>query len=153
MCVCVRAKLLQSCPTLCDPWTVAVQAPLSMGFSRQQYWSELPCPPLGDRPDPGIEAQPLVSPALAGGLLTTRPTWDWSPAARVSCAGRWAPDHWPHLGARAILQLRIKTVTKQKELLFNSVPQWCQTRRPHKLQHARLPRPSPTPRAYSNSCP
>ena len=42
---CVHAKLLQSCPTLCDPWTVAHQALLSMGFSRQGYWSGLPFPP------------------------------------------------------------------------------------------------------------
>ena len=43
------------------PWTVASQAPLSMGFSRREYWSELPCPPPGDLPDPGIEPR---SPAL-----------------------------------------------------------------------------------------
>ena len=42
-------------------WTVALQAPLSMGFSRQGYWSRLPCPPPGDLPNPGIE---LRSPAL-----------------------------------------------------------------------------------------
>ena len=50
-------------------WTVAHQAPLSMGFSRQEYWSGLPCPPPGDLPDPGIEYTSLMSPALAGGLL------------------------------------------------------------------------------------
>ena len=49
-------------------WIVAHQAPLSMGFSRQEYWSGLPFPPLGDLPDPGIKA---VSPALAGGFFTT----------------------------------------------------------------------------------
>ena len=43
------------------PWTVAYQAPLSMGFSRQEYWSGLPCPPPGDLPDPEIEPR---SPAL-----------------------------------------------------------------------------------------
>ena len=47
-------------------WTVAHQAPLSMGFPRQEYWSGLPCPPLGDLPDPGIEPASLASPALAG---------------------------------------------------------------------------------------
>ena len=52
------------------PWAVARQAPLSMGFSRQEYWSELPFPPPGDVPDPGIE--PLY-PALAGGFFTTEP--------------------------------------------------------------------------------
>ena len=46
----------QSCMTLCDPMDrVACQAPLSMGFSRQEYWSRLPFPSLGDLPDPGID--------------------------------------------------------------------------------------------------
>ena len=44
----------KSCPTLVTPWTVACQAPLSMGFSRQEYWSGLPFPSPGDLPDPGI---------------------------------------------------------------------------------------------------
>ena len=52
-------------------WTVAHQAPLSMGFSRQEYWSELPCPPSGDLPDPGMEP---ASPTLAGGFFTTSAT-------------------------------------------------------------------------------
>ena len=52
------------------PWSVAHQAPLSTGFSRQEYWSRLPCPPPGNLPNPGIET---VSPALAGGFLTTVP--------------------------------------------------------------------------------
>ena len=52
------------------PWTVAHQAPLSMGFSRQDCWSGLPFPSPGDLPDPGIEP---TSPALAGGFLTTVP--------------------------------------------------------------------------------
>ena len=45
----------KSCLTLATPWTVACQAPLSMGFSRQEYWSGLPFPSPGDLPDPGIE--------------------------------------------------------------------------------------------------
>ena len=46
----------QSCPTLCDPpWTLARQAPLSLGFSRPEYWSGLPVPSPGDLSDPGIE--------------------------------------------------------------------------------------------------
>ena len=56
-------------------WTVARQAPLSMGFSRQEYWSGLPCPPPGDLPDPGIEPTSLVSAELAGGFFTTSATW------------------------------------------------------------------------------
>ena len=58
------------------PWTVARQAPLFTGFSRQEYWSGLLCPPPGDVPDPGIEAPSLTSPALAGRFFTTSATWE-----------------------------------------------------------------------------
>ena len=58
---------VQICATL---WTEACQAPLSVGFPRQEYWSGLPFPPPGDRPNPGIER---VFPALAGGFLTFEP--------------------------------------------------------------------------------
>ena len=54
-------------------WTVAHQAPLSLGFSRQEYWSGLPCLPPGDLPTPGIKP---ASPALAGRLFTTSTTWE-----------------------------------------------------------------------------
>ena len=53
-------------------WTVDHQSPLSMGFSRQEYWSGLPSPP-GDLPDPGIEPEAFVPPALAGGFFTNVP--------------------------------------------------------------------------------
>ena len=56
------------CLTLVTPWTVACQVPLSMEFSKQEYWSGLPFPSPGDLPDPGIK------PALAGGFFTTEPT-------------------------------------------------------------------------------
>ena len=52
------------------PWTVACQAPLSMGSPRQEYWSGLPFPPPGDLPDTGIEPTSLVSLELAGGSLS-----------------------------------------------------------------------------------
>ena len=55
-------------------WTVAHQAPLSMGFSRQEYWSGLPYPCPGNLSNPGIESPSLTPPALSGGLLTTRAT-------------------------------------------------------------------------------
>ena len=58
------------------PWAVARQAPLSMGFSRQEYWSGLPFPAPGDLPDPGIESASLMSPALAGGFFTTSTSWE-----------------------------------------------------------------------------
>ena len=56
--------------------TVAHQAPLSMGFSRQEYWSGLLCPPPGDLPNPGIEPVSLMSPALAGRFFTTSMPWE-----------------------------------------------------------------------------
>ena len=58
------------------PRTVAPQAPLSIGFSRQEYWSGLPCLLPGDHRDPGIEPSSLTSPALAGGFFTTGTTWE-----------------------------------------------------------------------------
>ena len=57
------------------PWTVAHQAPLSMGFSRQEYCSGLPCPPPGDLPDPVMEPASLTFPALASRIFTTEPGW------------------------------------------------------------------------------
>ena len=53
------------------PWAVAHQGPLSMRFSRQEYWSGFPCPPPGDLPHPGIDTESLMSHALAGVFLTT----------------------------------------------------------------------------------
>ena len=55
----VMVLVTKSCLTLATPWTIACQAPLSVGFSREEYWSELPCPPPGDLPDPGIEPTSL----------------------------------------------------------------------------------------------
>ena len=60
------------------PWTIAHQALLSMEFSRQEYWSGLPCPPPGDLPDPGMEPKSLLSPALASVFFTTNATWEAS---------------------------------------------------------------------------
>ena len=58
------------------PWTVAWQAPLSMRFSRQEYWSGLPCPTPGYLPDPGIQPASLTSLTLAGGFFTTSASWE-----------------------------------------------------------------------------
>ena len=57
-------------------WTVVHQTPLSMGFFRQEHWSGLPCPPPGDLPNPEIRPESLISPALAGGFLTTSAIWE-----------------------------------------------------------------------------
>ena len=70
------AESLQSCLTCATPGTVARQAPLSMGFSRQGYWSGLPFPPPGDLPMPGMELTSLLSPALAGKFFTTSAAWE-----------------------------------------------------------------------------
>ena len=59
--------------TLSDAWTIVHQAPLPTGFSQQEYWGGLPCPPPGCLPDPGIEHASPVSPELAGGSFTTEP--------------------------------------------------------------------------------
>ena len=63
----------QSCPTLWGPWTVSCQAPLSMGFSRQEYWSGLSFPPPRDLPSSGIKPTSPVSPALQADSLPTEP--------------------------------------------------------------------------------
>ena len=73
LCVLSCLSHVQLCATL---WTVPCQDPLSMGFSRQEYCSGLPCPAPGDLFDPGIEPTSLVSPALAGGFFTTSATWE-----------------------------------------------------------------------------
>ena len=70
-------KLLLNCFSpvrlFATPWTVAHQAPLSMGFSRQEYRSGLPCPPPGDLPDPGIKPMSPASPALKADSLPLSP--------------------------------------------------------------------------------
>ena len=58
-------------------WTVACQAPLSMGSSKHNYWSGLPCPPPGDLPDPGIELASLIFPVLSGEFYTTSTIWEF----------------------------------------------------------------------------
>ena len=70
------AKSFQSCPTLCNRMTTAHQALLSMGFSKEDCWSGLPCLPPGYLPDPGIEPMSLISPALVGRFFTTSATWE-----------------------------------------------------------------------------
>ena len=79
VCVCVYVCVLSyfSCVQLfVTLWTIAHQTPLAMGFSRQEYWSELPFPSLGDIPKPGIKPTSLMSPALAGKFFTTSATWE-----------------------------------------------------------------------------
>ena len=74
--MCVHAKLLQSCLTLCDPMDYSLPGSSVQGFSRQEYWSGLLCPPPGDVPNPKMEPESLMSPALAGGFFSTSTTWE-----------------------------------------------------------------------------
>ena len=71
--LCVCPCMLSYDQLFATPWTVAHQAPLCMGFSRQEYWSRLPCLPPGDLPKPGMEPE---SPALAGRFVTTSAAWE-----------------------------------------------------------------------------
>ena len=83
-CVCVcacartrmstRALLLSHVQIFTAPWNVAHQAPLSVGSSRQEYWSGLPFPTPGNLPNQGIEPSSLVLPSLAGGFFATEPS-------------------------------------------------------------------------------
>ena len=86
-----------------------------MGFSREEYWSGLPCPPPGDLPDPGIEPKSLMSPALAGGFLTTSATWEAQRENKVKvlvvqlCPTLWDPMDCspPGSSVHEILQARV----------------------------------------------
>ena len=69
-------KSLSRVQLFATPWTVAYQAPLSMEFSRQEYWSQLPFPFPEDLPDPGTETASPTSAALAGGFFITSTTWE-----------------------------------------------------------------------------
>ena len=73
VCVLSRFSRVRLCAIL---WTVARQAPLSVGFSGQEYWSGLPFPPPADLSDAEIEPVSLTSPELAGRFFTTRATWE-----------------------------------------------------------------------------
>ena len=106
--ICMHAKLLQSCLTLCDPMDYSPLGSSSMGFSRQEYWSGLPSPPPGDLPGPGKEPESLPPPALADRFFTARATWEGPDDTKVkvaqSCLTLWDPmDYTVH----GILQARI----------------------------------------------
>ena len=76
LCLCLTTQLRL---TFCGPMDIARHAPLSMEFSRQEYWRRVPFPPPHDFSPPGIEPLSLVSPALAGRFFTTNATWEAPP--------------------------------------------------------------------------
>ena len=75
------------------PSTAACQAPLFMGFFRQEYWSGFPCPPPGHLSDPGIKPQSPMSPALAGGFFTMSATWGATENIKVKKETRHKRSH------------------------------------------------------------
>ena len=164
--VCVRSHFSQV-------W----QAPLSMGFSRQEYWSGLPFPPPGDLPDPGIKPRSLMTPAVAGGFFSTSGTWGaprktarWvQKLSTYSCPPKFP---WSVAGREKKENPKTYLISRSRkwqptpvslpENPMDQEPGGVQSisvqslRRvwvlwPHGLQHTRPPCPSPTPWAYSNS--
>ena len=132
-------------------WTVAHQALLSMGFSRQKYWSGLQFPTPGDLPNPGIKSASLMSPSLAGGFFTTSCTWEifpvggkglinflltedtfsssniywWGGGQRHMRRQKWASSHsFAHEGEMATSSLSSVTVFS---LVVSRWHQWCAT--------------------------
>ena len=93
------------------PWTVALQAPLSMGFSRQEYWSDLPFPSPGDLPDPGIETVSPAAPASADRISTTEPP------------GKLHYQHPPPVGI--FVTSDEPTLTHPCMLHITGLPWWC----------------------------
>ena len=109
-------------------WTIASQAPLSMGFSSQEYWSRVSFPTSGDLPNPGIKSTSLASPALAGGFFTSsttckapriEPTSLKSPAS----ASRFSPLAWLE---RTLLFIQFSSVTQSFPTLCDPWTAACQ---------------------------
>ena len=95
----VKVKSLSCVWHFAAPWTLAYQAPLSMGFSRQEYWSGLPFPSPGDLPKPGIEPR---SPTLQGDALSSEPSGKlFGPCDLPTDAASQGLGHHSHLGAKA----------------------------------------------------
>ena len=92
-----ESEVAQSYPTLCTPWTVAYQAPPSMGFSWQEYWSGLPFPSPGYLPDPGIEPG---SPAFQADTLTSEPSG--KPTSSRTNTQKICPFHYRGLECKSM---------------------------------------------------
>ena len=105
------------------PWPAASQAPLSMEFSRQEYWSRLPFPPPGDIPDPMIKYTSLVSPALAGGFFTNVPPGRSTLQAfmKPHYSQSWKP-FLPLVSAWSILGMAAGTLPKSALIFIRTPP-------------------------------
>ena len=120
LCVCICACVcLVLSDSLQPPWTLVLQAPLSMGFSRQEYWSGLPFPPPGNLPNPGITPKSLVSSVLAGRFFTNEPP------RKPNYHAQAATNQYPHLVGFLwlwlILHLNVPQVLKCQN------QRWCWT--------------------------
>ena len=113
-CICVRVKSHQLCPTLYDPMDyIACQAPLSMGFYRQEYWSGLPCPSPGDLPNPGFKPR---SPALQVDSLPPEPP------GKPQLINTVLLIHFKCWVNTCLKTKKGNIVFKGKQMLINSVP-------------------------------
>ena len=145
------------------PQTVARQAPLSLGFPRQEYWSGLPFPSSGYLPNPGIE---LASPALVSRFFTTEPLGKPNTIYTVTI-NQLLHIIWINFALKYLMMFCYLCSLNQIFIFvvhtldfysnLKSVQFSCSvvsgSLQPHGLQHTRLPCPSPTPGACLNSCP
>ena len=97
--------------------TIAHQASLSVGFSSQEYWSGLPCPPPGELPNPGIQPLSPASPMLAGRFFTTRVTWQ---IHEVTKNWTWL-SYWTHTHATVVFRLLLKF---SQDMILSHLPCW-----------------------------
>ena len=142
------SEVAQSCLTLCDPWTVTYQAPLSMGFLRQEFWSGLLFPSPEDPPNPGIE--PGSSTLQTDALLSE--TWGKCVCVYICmCVCMYVYMYvcmYMYISVCVGVCLFYECMSVQFSISVMSNSLW-----PHGLQHARLPCPPPTPEACLNPCP
>ena len=124
VCVCV-CQWLSRVRLFATPWTAAHQAPLSLGFSRQEYWSGLPCPSPEDLPDPGIEPMTPVSPALAGGFFTT--SADEAQKGDLTPHSAWETPPDPPLPGASLSQMGTRGVRVPFHRVSPASP-WCTDR-------------------------
>ena len=112
----MHAQLLCCVWLFATPWPIAHQAPLSMGFSRQEYWSGLPFPSPGDLHNPGIKSTSPASPALTGRFFTTEPPG--KPKAYESSLNHWTTREFPRLNVVVFFNGLSICIYKRLTLLF-----------------------------------
>ena len=113
--------------------TGAHQAPLSMGFSRREYWNVLPCPPPGDLPDPGIKPAFLRSPVLPGGFFTSRTTLE--AYNKHSFAMHGGKMIHPYCRVKMDVWIKKKQRSPQPPPYIKVNPKWGQGRKLRKLNN------------------